>query len=101
MAYWIAVVASRVGYDRLHSRADTWWCVSKEAKSGDLLAIYVARARLKNLPEDKCGITACFEVIGPAPERENDCRQFGGGQTRDYRRRSRLELRSAIQPRYS
>jgi hypothetical protein len=41
--------------------------------------MYVARSRLRDLPEDQGGIVAIFEIMGPDPERDTDCRQFGGG----------------------
>jgi hypothetical protein len=40
--------------------------------------MYVARNRLKELPEADGGISAIFEIVGPEPERAGDCRRFGG-----------------------
>lgn len=79
MAYWIGVVGSRDGVDRLRSQDETWWCAPKEAAPGDLLAIYIARNRLKELPEEEGGISAIFEIVGQAPERTEDCRSYRTG----------------------
>lgn len=79
MPYWVGVVGSRDAVNRLRTEDLTWWCVPKEAAAGDLLAMYVARSRLRDLPEDQGGIVAIFEITGPDPERDTDCRQFGGG----------------------
>jgi len=78
MAYWVGVVGSREGVERLRMNDDTWWCISKKAKEGDLIALYVARNRLPELPEEQAGFTAIFEIVGPEPERVTECRSFGG-----------------------
>ncbi len=78
MSYWIGVVGSRDGLNRLRTQSDTWWCALKKAASGDLLAIYVARNRLRDLPEEEGGIVAIFQIVGPAPERPADCRNYRG-----------------------
>jgi hypothetical protein len=78
MSYWIGVVGSREALERLRADRESWWCVPKRAKAGDALAIYVAKKRLKGLPEDQAGIAAIFEITGPEPERVADCGAFGG-----------------------
>lgn len=77
--YWIGVVGSRDTVERLRAEAETWWCAPKGAAAGDLFALYVARSKLKDLPEDQGGIVAIFEIIGSAPEQESECRRYGGG----------------------
>ena len=79
MRYWIGVVGSRDTVERLRIEADTWWCAPKEAAAGDQFALYVARSKLKDLPENQGGIVAIFEIVGAAPEQESECRRYGGG----------------------
>lgn len=79
MRYWVGVVGSRDTVERLRIEAETWWCAPKEAAAGDLLALYVARSKLKELPENQGGIVAVFEIVGAAPEQESECRRYGGG----------------------
>jgi hypothetical protein len=67
--------------DRLRTEDRTWWCVPKAATPGDLIAIYVARNHLRDLPEDQGGIVSIFEIVGAAPKQELACRRFGGGAT--------------------
>ena len=78
MAYWVGVVGSREGVERLRTNDATWWCISKNARPGDLIALYVARNRLPELPDEQAGFTAFFEILGPEPERVVECRNFGG-----------------------
>jgi hypothetical protein len=78
MAYWIGVVGSREGIERLRTLNETWWCISKKAVAGDLMAIYVARHRLPDIPEDQGGLVSIFEILGPEPDRATECRNFGG-----------------------
>lgn len=78
MAYWVGVVGSSEGVERLRSQAETWWCISSKAQPGDFLAIYVAKNRLQGLPEDQGGFVSIFEIMGPEPDRATDCRKFGG-----------------------
>jgi hypothetical protein len=79
MHYWVGVVGSRETVERLRTETETWWCAPKEATAGDLIALYVARSKLKDLPENQAGIVAIFEILGADAEREMDCRGFGGG----------------------
>jgi len=77
-AYWVGVVGSREGAERLRTSDETWWCISRSAKAGDRIAIYVAGSKLGRLPEEQTGVTAIFEILGPEPERASECRTFGG-----------------------
>ena len=77
MAHWIGVVGSKEGVDRLRANDETWWCAPKAATAGEQIAIYVAKNRIPKLSEDEAGVTAIFEIIGPEPARQADCRQFG------------------------
>lgn len=79
MAYWLGVAGSREAVDRLRNQSETWWCAPKTATAGDLLAIYVAKNRLPDLPENEGGLVAIFEIVAPEPARASECKQFGGG----------------------
>lgn len=79
MRYWVGVVGSRDTVERLRTETETWWCAPKDAAAGDLLALYVARSKLKDLPENQGGIVAIFEIVGAALEQETECRRYGGG----------------------
>lgn len=81
MRYWIGVVGSRNTVERLRTEGETWWCAPKDAAAGDLFALYVARSKLKDLPENQGGIVAIFEIVGAAPEQELECRRYGGGSS--------------------
>lgn len=81
MRYWLGVVGSRDTVARLRNENETWWCAPKEAVTGDLIALYVARSKLKDLPENHGGIVAIFEILGAEAARETDCRGFGGGMS--------------------
>lgn len=83
MAYWIGVVGSREGVERLRGNDETWWCLSRRALAGDFLAIYVARHRLPSLPLEETGFVAIYEILGPEPDRAADCRKFGGASFGD------------------
>lgn len=79
MAYWLGVASTREGIERLRNQGETWWCAPKKAMPGDLLAIYVAKHRLPEVPENEAGIVAVFEIVAPEPARASECKQFGGG----------------------
>ena len=79
MRYWVGVVGSRETTERLRTENETWWCAQKQAAAGDLIALYVARSKLKDLPQSQGGVVAIFEILGVGADREMDCRSFGGG----------------------
>ena len=81
MLYWVGVVGSRDTVERLRTESETWWCAPKEAAAGGLIPLYAARSKLKDLPDNQGGIVAICEILGSDPDREMDCRSFGGGMS--------------------
>jgi len=80
MRYWLGVAGSRDTVERLRADTETWWCAPRRPQRATSSPSTWPRSKLKDLPENQGGIVAIFEVLGADPEREMDCRSFGGGR---------------------
>lgn len=92
--YWIGVVGRRDSWERLTNRSELWWCVSPDAASGDLLAMYLTRA----VPGTEPGVFAIYEISALDESRASECRGFGSHVTGLFNVFAELRLLSVVRP---
>ena len=79
MKFWIGVVGSQEGVDRMRGDAETWWCAPDAASAGDKLAVYFAKSRVRSLTPNEMGVVGIFMLVGAEPAHDDDCRRHSTG----------------------
>lgn len=73
MNYWIGVAGKPSSVARLDAESETWWCVPREAKSGDVLAMYCTAS----VGEGRQGIFAQYTILAFDPMKDSECKAYG------------------------
>lgn len=73
MKHWIGVISSKAIYDSVIKGEHNWFCLNAKVEVGDTFFLFATSKVTKD-----SGLFGHFEVVNVDPNRNNECRMYGG-----------------------